>query len=263
MRLLDASQIRESVPDSVDRIDTLDEVGSTNDYLKETPLPDATRWHLALAESQTAGRGRGDNAWLSPPGAGLWMSAVHTFDDVPARLSAFTLAAGVAVAEALAAVGLRGIALKWPNDLIVDDRKLGGILVESINGGRTAVCGIGINVALPDVGSLSFSKALRPIDLSSVCDEVPDRNALAGSIVSELVGAAERFANEGFAAFADAWSNYDWLRGREVIVSGIDPSLMGVANGIGENGELILSDGGVDFRVVSGSVRLIDHEASK
>ncbi len=260
MRLLDASQIRKSVPDSVDRIDALEAIGSTNDYLKEAPLPDAMRWHLALAETQTAGRGRGENAWLSPAGAGLWMSAVHTFRDVPARLSSFTLAAGVAVADALASAGLPDIRLKWPNDLIVNNRKLGGILVESINGGRTAVCGIGINVALPDIGSLSFRKALRPIDLASVCDELPDRNTLAGDIASQLIGAAERFASDGFAPFAEAWSRYDWLRGREVFVSGIKPAVMGVANGIGENGELILSDGGVDFRVVSGSVRLIDHE---
>ena len=263
MRLLDASQIRAIVPDSVDRIDTLDEVGSTNDFLKDAALPEPRRWHLALADMQTKGRGRGENSWLSPPGAGLWMSAVHTFDEVPSGLSSFTLAVGVAVADALASAGVHDIRLKWPNDLIVNDRKLGGILVESINGGRTAVCGIGINVALPDLDGLSFSGSLRPVDLARVCGEAPDRNGLAGGIVTRLVDVAESYASGGFAQFANQWTNYDWLRGRKVFVSGIEPPLTGVANGIGENGELMLRHGKTDIPVVSGSVRPIDQEAQR
>ncbi len=263
MRLLDASQIRKNVPDSVDRIDALDEVGSTNDFLRSAPLPAARRWHLALAEMQTKGRGRGENIWLSPPGAGLWMSAVHTSDEIPQGLSSFTLAVGVAVADALASAGVNDIRLKWPNDLIVRDRKLGGILVESITGGRTAVCGIGINAALPELDSLSFSQALRPIDLATVNGEPPDRNTLAGGIVTRLVGVAERFASDGFAPIADEWMEYDWLRGRDVSVSGVEPPITGVANGIGKNGELMLQNGGVDVPVVSGSVRPIDQEAER
>ena len=263
MGQLDATEIRASVPDAVDRIDALAEVDSTNDYLKTRPLPAANRWHLAVADTQTAGRGRGDNAWLSPPGGGLWMSAAHTFDQAPARLSSFTLVAGVAVAEALGAFGLRSVQLKWPNDLVVDGCKLGGILVEALNNGRSAVCGIGINVAVPDIDELKFKKALRPTDLTSVLDDVPDRNRLAGAIVSRLIDAADRFSREGFAPFARAWSQYDWLRGREVFVSGVKPSVMGVANGIGENGELILRDDNVDFRVVAGSVRLVDSKAAR
>ena len=263
MDQLDATEIRARVPDAVDRIDALTDVDSTNDFLKARPLPAANRWHLAVADTQTAGRGRGDNSWLSPPGGGLWMSTVHTFSEVPARLSSFTLVAGVAVAEALAAFGLRSVQLKWPNDLVVDGCKLGGILVEALNNGRSAVCGIGINIAVPNVDELKFKKALRPTDLTSVLDEVPDRNRLAGAIVSRLIDAADRFSREGFAPFADAWSQYDWLRGREVYVSGIKPSVMGVANGIGENGELILRDNETDFRVVAGSVRLVDSKAAR
>ena len=263
MDQLDATEIRARVPNAVDRIDALADVDSTNDYLKTRPLPAANHWHLAVADTQTAGRGRGDNAWLSPPGGGLWMSTVHTFSEVPARLSSFTLVAGVAVVDALGAFGLRSVQLKWPNDLVVDGCKLGGVLVEALNNGRSAVCGIGINIAVPNVDELKFKKALRPTDLTSVLDEVPDRNRLAGAIVSRLIGAADRFSREGFAPFADAWSQYDWLRGREVYVSGIKPSVMGVANGIGENGELILRDNETDFRVVAGSVRLVDSKAAR
>ena len=263
MDQLDATEIRARVPNAVDRIDALADVDSTNDYLKTRPLPAANHWHLAVADTQTAGRGRGDNAWLSPPGGGLWMSTVHTFSEVPARLSSFTLVAGVAVVDALGAFGLRSVQLKWPNDLVVDGCKLGGVLVEALNNGRSAVCGIGINIAVPNVDELKFKKALRPTDLTSVLDEVPDRNRLAGAIVSRLIDAADRFSREGFAPFADAWSQYDWLRGREVYVSGIKPSVMGVANGIGENGELILRDNETDFRVVAGSVRLVDSKAAR
>lgn len=263
MDQLDATEIRARVPDAVDRIDALAEVDSTNDYLKTRPLPAANHWHLAVADTQIAGRGRGNNAWLSPPGGGLWMSTVHTFSEVPTRLSSFTLVAGVAVVDALGAFGLRSVQLKWPNDLVADGCKLGGILVEAVNNGRSAICGIGINIAVPNVDELKFKKALRPTDLTSVHDGVPDRNRLAGAIVSRLIDAADRYSREGFAPFADAWSQYDWLRGREVYVSGIKPSLMGVANGIGENGELILRDNDTDFRVVAGSVRLVDSKAAR
>ena len=188
---------------------------------------------------------------------------VNELSEVPARLSSFTLVAGIAVVEALESFGLRSVQLKWPNDLVVNGCKLGGILVEALNSGRSAVCGIGINVAVPDIDELTFRKALRPTDLTSVLDDVPDRNRLASAIVGRLVDAAERFSREGFAPFADTWSRYDWLRGREVFVSGVKPSVMGVANGIGENGELILRDDDVDLRVVAGSVRLVDSKVAR
>ena len=188
---------------------------------------------------------------------------VNELSEVPARLSSFTLVAGIAVVEALESFGLRSVQLKWPNDLVVNGCKLGGILVEALNSGRSAVCGIGINVAVPDMDELTFRKALRPTDLTSVLDDVPDRNRLASAIVGRLVDAAERFSREGFAPFADTWSQYDWLRGREVFVSGVKPSVMGVANGIGENGELILRDDDVDSRVVAGSVRLVDSKVAR
>ncbi len=105
-----------------------------------------------IAEYQTAGRGRRGRRWSTPLGAGLCLSVGWQFADAPAELSALTLAVGVVVRRALARVAGVEIALKWPNDLVWDERKLGGILLELTaegQGGCHVVAGIGINVALP------------------------------------------------------------------------------------------------------------------
>src|SRR5918994_7602341 len=112
---------------------------STNDLLlKENNTV------LLAAEEQTAGRGRRGRRWHSAPGAGLTFSLGRRIRRPARELAALSLVAGVAAARALRALGVRPAALKWPNDLVVDGAKLGGILVETRNGGHAAI-GVGIN----------------------------------------------------------------------------------------------------------------------
>lgn len=115
------------------------EVASTNDLAAELPA-----WHAVRANSQSGGRGRWKRTWVSDRG-GLWISAVLPVGGEPQRWEALPLAVGLAVAEVVAGLGVRGIRLRWPNDLLVGDRKLAGLLIERVKPGL-AVVGIGVNV---------------------------------------------------------------------------------------------------------------------
>jgi len=124
-----------------------DELGSTSDRLKELARAGAPEWTAVLAERQTSGRGRGERAWLSPPG-GLYLSVL--LRPAAAKAAVLPLAAGVAVAEAASRLGVAA-ELKWPNDVLVKGRKLAGILAEAASSGATldwVALGIGVNVGL-------------------------------------------------------------------------------------------------------------------
>ena len=153
--LLDAESLRSSLPAAVAariaRLEVFTEIGSTNRYLLELPNPAPDRLDVCIAEFQSEGRGRRGRRWSAPLGSGLCLSVAWQFADAPRELAALTLAVGVAVRRALArACGIE-IALKWPNDLVWEDRKLGGILLEltaEAHGGCHVVAGVGLNVAL-------------------------------------------------------------------------------------------------------------------
>ena len=111
-------------------LEVFGEIDSTNSYLLNVPPPPAGRFRVAIAEHQTGGRGRMDRRWVSPAATGLCLSIAYTFTDTPSDLSCATLAVGIAIAEALEEIGILGIGLKWPNDLVFRGGKLGGILTE-------------------------------------------------------------------------------------------------------------------------------------
>ncbi len=118
------------VRERVRRLEVAWSTGSTNTVLLSRPNPPGGSSEVMLAEYQTAGRGRRGRAWLAPPGGAVCMSMSWTFRDVPADLSALGLVIGVCEVRALHALGVTSAKLKWPNDLLVDERKLGGILIE-------------------------------------------------------------------------------------------------------------------------------------
>lgn len=260
-RLLDAS-----ADSQLERLDVFPEIGSTNSYLLDQPGPEVERWHIAIAERQTAGRGRGDKPWHSPKGGGLWMSGAYTLASLPQNLSALTLAIGVGAARALRDLGLNDLKLKWPNDLLVGNSKLGGILLDSKSVGGsnlTVVCGLGINV---DIGHAKEIHAavlrhgdLAATDLKRSLERVPTMTELAALMTGVFAETMSDYVASGFAGFADDWSDLDWLSGRRVVVTQQQQRREGVAAGIAENGALILRCGDEEAHIVSGTVRLADN----
>ena len=245
------------------QIDVEPVVDSTNARLLAAPLPLPGRFVACAAEYQTAGHGRRGRAWLSPFSAGLCLSLACRLNTRHAQFGTLSLAVGVAVRRALAAMRIEGVELKWPNDLIVADRKLGGVLVElrgEASGPAHVVIGVGLNVsAVPERIGDADSDALPPVCLLDLGDGMPPgRNALAAAVLSSIVAVVEGFGRDGFAPFIDEWRAADYLAHKTVRIDGEVLSVTGTAVGIGDDGALrVETDGHIrDFISGEVSVRL-------
>lgn len=259
--LLDADALRAAVAGiGVARLDVAWTIDSTNSELLRRGAP-ARGVDVLLAERQTGGRGRRGRPWQSPLGANLYLSLARAFEGGLARLGGLSLVAGLAAAEALRTLGFAQVALKWPNDLVVDDgatlRKLGGLLVEGggeHGGPASAVIGLGLNVAMPPASGAGIDQPW--IDLAAL-GPAPSRTALAAALLRHLVAALEAFDRDGFAPFAERWAAFDALRGREAELhapAGVEAVRV---LGLGEGGALRVRDAtGRERDVHAGEVSL-------
>lgn len=261
---LDAGAIRGALdPATLARLaefDVFAEIGSTNSYLMARPGPEPGVFAVALTDNQTAGRGRLGRTWQSPPGSGLAVSIAFTFAAMPGNLPSLTLAIGMSVIDALRRQSIGMIELKWPNDLIAGDAKLGGILTETqprAGRGITVVTGLGVNVDLGDSLDLGAegAKARPAIDIRSLVDQVPTTETIAAGLIAGLCAAFLDFETHGFEHFVPRWPGIDWLRGRELTVELPGREISGVGAGIDPDGALLVDSGtgGID-RVTSGTV---------
>jgi BirA family biotin operon repressor/biotin-[acetyl-CoA-carboxylase] ligase len=235
------------------------ELGSTNRHLLAVPPP-AGELNVCVAEYQTDGRGRRGRHWSAPLGAGVCLSVGWQFADAPAELGALTLAVGVVVRRALQRVAGLEIALKWPNDLVWDERKLGGILLElaaEAQGGSHVVAGIGINVALPPEVLPTLSDWPRgAVDLATALPQgPPPRVALVAALVNGLAQLLAEYPATGFGAYRSAWRAADYLRGRAVRLDEAAGPVTGTALGIDADGALLIETAaGARRRIVAGDV---------
>jgi BirA family biotin operon repressor/biotin-[acetyl-CoA-carboxylase] ligase len=267
LELLDADAIRAALrPEAAARLHRLEvpfEVDSTNTRLLERPAPPSGFADVALAELQTGGRGRQGRRWVSPFGTSLALSLGWTFTDGGRVDSTLSLAVGVAVCRALGGLGARGIRLKWPNDVWFEDRKLGGVLVETRVSGGTAhvVLGVGLNLRLSEESRRQIG-APGLAALEAACASPVSRNALAATLVGELLSMLGLFERQGFAAFRDEWRSLDALRGRPARVLLAQDTVEGIARGVDEDGGLLLEHGGNVEKFIAGeaSLRLIPGE---
>jgi BirA family biotin operon repressor/biotin-[acetyl-CoA-carboxylase] ligase len=265
MSSIDATAIHDSLDPGVaarmEQLEVFAEIGSTNTYLLEQPAPATGKHRVAIADHQTAGRGRQDREWISAPGSSLCLSLAYTFATRPDNLPGLTLAIGVAALDALRHSGVNNVNLKWPNDLVAMDGKLGGMLAESQFRGEASaivVAGIGINFDLPVqlIQDNASRWAQRAVDLNALVNRPPSREAVSGALIDNLVESLTVFEVEGFSAFASTWREHDWLRGRHITVEQSDGRISGTAAGIDDDGALLLLDGGDVSRVISGSIVL-------
>jgi BirA family biotin operon repressor/biotin-[acetyl-CoA-carboxylase] ligase len=180
------------------------------------------------------------------------------FERAAAALSGLSLAVGVAVARALAALGVEGVQLKWPNDVLHAGRKLGGILVELQGvaaGPAAAVIGIGLNLRLP--AGVRDAVAQPVTDIAEIAARVPARNELLAAALFELERVLDGFAAYGFAPLRAEWIARHAHQGRQVTLSsGAGRSLTGRATGVAEDGALLIETVGGVERCVSGELSL-------
>jgi BirA family biotin operon repressor/biotin-[acetyl-CoA-carboxylase] ligase len=259
--LLDVSRIRTLLPQAAaERLRNLEvheALDSTSDRLLAVDDLPPGRFDACLAEFQSAGRGRRGRHWVAPFGSGLCLSVNWSYRDAPATLGALSLAAGVAVLRALRRFGFAGLSLKWPNDIVHGDGKLGGILIDlrgEAAGPAYFVVGVGINVRLPPAVRDKFrSEGVEAVDLASL-GPLPGRSIAAAALISELALALIEFGARGMMAFAEEWQDADALAGRLVRVIQGGQSLEGLARGVDTDGALLVDVEGARRRILSGEV---------
>lgn len=243
MRPYDETLIRHSLTPSVNQqlqcISIVDKVDSTNTALLDAARQGETRAYVLLAHEQSAGRGRQGKPWYSPRWGALYLSVLWHFKNNRSIMSGLSLAIGISLCEALEAQGVHSLGLKWPNDLLWDNKKIGGILVESYvdnRGSVHAVIGIGINIGLPQDSDEHIQQPWT--DLHSISGKTMDNNQLASEVLNALVPALTLFEEKGLGAFQERWDQYDCLYSRKISLTGLPEPRVGIARGIDAVGGL-------------------------
>jgi BirA family biotin operon repressor/biotin-[acetyl-CoA-carboxylase] ligase len=256
LQMLDVERIRAAMPTALaHKLGALEvhwELDSTSTELQRRGAG-AADFSVLLAETQTAGRGRRGRQWLSPPGLNLYLSCLKRFDRGFAALGGLSLAIGVIVMRTLETLSITGAGLKWPNDVLSVQGKLGGILVElsgEYQGPCAAVVGIGLNLRLTP--ALREQAGQPASDLASLsAGAAPDRNRVAAALIAALVEGLQQFERDGFAAFSDEYARHDRLKDQPLHLSGALGSFDGVGAGVDTRGALRV-------RLFDGSMRQVD-----
>lgn len=233
-------------------VDVLASCESTNTELMRRAEAGAPSGTVIVAECQTAGRGRMGRSWFAAPGAGLTFSLLWRFapGTMPHGLS---LAVGVALAEALEAIGVADVRLKWPNDVLRDGRKLAGVLIELQPGApHAAVIGIGLNLRLP----ADMPEDVKALAAALERDVAPPQ--LLARLLESLHRALSEFAAGGFVALRERWlAHCAHLDAPVQVLSGYGaPPLSGRCVGVDVDGALLVETSVCVQRILSGDVSL-------
>ena len=224
-------------------------LGSTNDYLKE--LTDAPEFTCVTADEQTAGRGRRDRAWVSLPGEGLYLSVLLCPNSAQGNVALISLLTAIAVAETLAEYRVAGLDIKWPNDVLINECKVCGILVEGASSGAQAlrlIVGIGVNLNHqtfpPEISATATSLFLQ---LGQTVNVAKFRDRL-------LARLAHWYAQwqQGYAALIVArWQALStYAHGQEVTVTLDDEVIEGVTSGLTKDGALLVRTASGEWRTI-------------
>ena len=236
-----------------------DELPSTNALALELAKKHAPSATVILADRQTAGRGRWARSWFSPPSVNIYGSLIFYFKNPFQAAGWIPLMAGVAIAEAIEDTTGIAIALKWPNDVLIAEQKLGGILCESFSRGSTETCmviGFGINVNL---SQSALPEELRSFATSLLikCQHHVDRENLLKQIILSLEQGYASLLTQGPQGWHSRYSSRCATIGRKIRVQFPDGSqLHGLAQSIGTHGQLQVAPSPSDFQ--GKSARIVD-----
>jgi BirA family biotin operon repressor/biotin-[acetyl-CoA-carboxylase] ligase len=221
------------------RIEVEQEIDSTNAALKRRAVSEDIHGLALFAEAQTAGRGRLGRPWVSPPQSNIYMSLGWRTDLEPLELAGLSLAVGCAIAEGLEGDLALDLKLKWPNDLYLGGKKCGGVLidlVQSANQDWLIVVGVGLNVAMSDLGSDGIDQPWT--DLGSHANAPLVRNELAGRLLGVLVPLLSNWQLGSFSQWQACWARRDLMAGHQISVQQGGHSISGRAEGVDLSGAL-------------------------
>ncbi len=261
VHLLNEQVIRQSLDPGiwrqVKRLVILPEVDSTSEWLRRQS-PASLPGLVCAAEAQTSGRGRRGSDWIASPYRNMLFSLGWEYDRWPQSVTGLGLATAVAVLRALRALSITGVDIKWPNDLLVDGRKLGGILIDvsgESDGRCTVVLGLGINVHLDARDAARIEQAWT--DLRTLTGTVVDRNRLIAHCVAQIIPMLDQFGRCGFPAFRAEWEDHHAYARRRVRITAAGEAVDGLVLGVDDQGALLVRDNAERTRrFVGGDVRL-------
>lgn len=232
--------IREKGPGIEPLIEVFQSLGSTSAYLSQIDtLPGEFR--VAIAESQPLGQGRRGRSWIASPYQNLMLSLAYSYQSWPQNPAGLSLAFSVAVHRALLSLGVAEVQLKWPNDLVAGNAKLGGILVNAsgeAGGDFSLILGVGVNVSLEQEHLEQIDQSAT--DLRRLSGQTPSRNALAAEIISNTAEMLELYPESGFEPFAEYWNQYAVYRGKHVRLFDGETEFTGELQGVDTEGQLCL-----------------------
>ena len=240
--LLDQKKIEPFLSRKKISLEICESLETTSHYLKnKMPLKGQT---ACLAEYQSMGRGRLGRKWLSPFGRNIYCSLSGVFKKDLGEMSGLSLAVAVLTANALESFDSRiKLSLKWPNDLYINNQKLGGILIELMGeayGNCQAIIGIGLNVNMKDIKLPDLDQPW--ISLEHIVLEKLDRNIIVGYILRTIFEGLEVFEHKGLEAFLPEWEKYDLLRNQKVSLNTGAGKVSGIACGVDSQGFLLLEN---------------------
>jgi BirA family biotin operon repressor/biotin-[acetyl-CoA-carboxylase] ligase len=222
----------------LEALDVHRSIDSTNSELARGAAPGKGA-RVCLADRQTAGRGRRGRTWISPPGGNIYLSVAWRFAAGPEALQGLSLAVGVALCDALGDLGVDGLGLKWPNDVLRKGGKLAGVLVElqgSGAPGTVAIIGVGLNVVLPGEYTEEIGQAW-----ADLRDRDPPRNAIVSAFLNRLLPLLDAYADTGFAPWRARWEALHVHAGQTVRVEQSGRQFAGAATGVDATGALLVA----------------------
>lgn len=243
------------------QLELLESTASTNSLLMKRASENAPHGTCIAAEIQQAGRGRRGREWVAPLGSGLTFSLLWRFSQGAAALGGLSLAVGVALVRALDEAGIQRLALKWPNDVLLEGRKLAGVLIElqgEMQGPTAAVIGIGLNTRLSHTARVAIGQPAA--DLAD--HPALSRNALLAGLLRHLHDVLSEFEQQGFTSLREEWQSLHAYQGQPVNLSLPDgSSVAGVVSDIDMDGMLLVNVGGRVRRFSTAEISLRGQQA--
>lgn len=237
--------------DSISGIHTFPIIDSTNAEAERLIGNGIQGVQLIIADSQSAGQGRRGRSWFSPRASGLYLSLVCPFSLEEDSLQGLSLVTALSVHSVLQKLTTENLQLKWPNDILIGDKKLSGILLKARNDSKKTwiVFGIGVNYWLSAEHRLAID---RPVtDIREIMSETPSLEQLAAQIINRLLENIGIFIDSGFKTFQTIWNRYDRYQGKEIVVLNGNSSMKGFCQGVDESGSLLLQTAR-DIQKISG-----------
>lgn len=221
-------------------LEVFDSIDSTNNYLLQRIYEHSKIPRVVTAEQQANGRGRRGRKWHSPYAQNIYLSMLWSFDFNPSQLQGLSLAIGVATFKVLEKLSLPPhIYLKWPNDIYWKNKKLAGVLIETLgefNNSMQIIIGIGLNVNMPATESLKISK--KTTSLYQITKIIHDRNQLIAALINETLPCLKQLREQGIKPFLNFWKKHDMLIGKNVKLRYATKNVAGKVLGIDTHGNL-------------------------